>query len=109
MIKDDERVVDGTTYKKSTSGRIIAILEQSRLSRKRLILVYGDVATGKPWESATPERGHVGRSTGTSKIPLLIRTKRSMGGEAILDHCIIQIRESKGGRVLYGPTTLPTI
>ena len=101
MIKEDEKVVDGTTYKKVTSDKVIAILEQSRLSRKRLVLEYGNKETGEVWQDCTPMRGHVGRSTGTSKIPLLIRTSRSYGGEGILDHCIIRIRESKGGRVLY--------
>jgi len=42
--------------------------------------------------------GTVGRSTGTNKIPLLIKTKRSFGGGAILDHCIVKIMV--GGRTV---------
>jgi hypothetical protein len=101
MIKDDEQVVNGTTFKRETPTKVIAILEESRHTRKRLVLEYGNKETGEVWQDCTPMRGHVGRSTGTSKIPLLIRTSRSLGGEGILDHCIIQIRESKGGRILY--------
>ena len=35
------------------------------------------------------------------KVPLLMANRRSMGGGAILDHCIVRIRTSSGGRVLY--------
>jgi hypothetical protein len=95
-----EIIVGGTTYKASTDPRVVAILEGSRLNRERIRIFYGEVATGKIWDDA-PMRGHVGRSTGSSKIPLLIRTARSTGGEGILDHCIVRIEASKGGRVLY--------
>ena len=35
------------------------------------------------------------------KVPLLVANRRSLGGGAILTHCIVRIRESAGGRVLY--------
>lgn len=96
------REVNGTTYKLSTPEPVIAILEYARANNLRLILTYGDAVTGVPWEpSATPDTGCIGRSTGTEKIPLLIRTRRSLGGEAVLDDCIVQIRTSKGKRLLY--------
>jgi hypothetical protein len=93
-------ILNETTYNDSTPLAIVKILEESRRTRKRIRIFYGDVKTGRDWGDP-PMRGHVGRSTGTCKIPLLIRTARSMGGEGILDHCIIRITESKGGRVLY--------
>ena len=100
MSEGNEVVVNGTTYKAATPQAVVRILEESRLSKKRLRIFYGDVKTGKDWGDP-PMRGHVGRSTGSSKIPLLIRTRRSTGGEGILDHCIIRIEESAGGRCLY--------
>lgn len=95
--------VDGTIYHSATSDRVIGLLEQSRAKREdfRLVLVLGDKTTGKVWEECTPMRGCVGRSTGMYKIPLLIRTRRSRGGEAIMDQHIIQIRMSVGGMILW--------
>ena len=53
------------------------------------------------WNEEHDIFGYVGRSTGENKIPLLVANFRSYGGGALLDHCIIKIRESKGNRVLY--------
>jgi hypothetical protein len=92
-------IINGTTYNDATHSQVVRILEESLCTKKRLVILYGDVKTGKPWGDVL--RGHVGRSTGSIKIPLLICTKRSMGGEGLLEQCIVEIRESKGGRVLY--------
>lgn len=99
MIQPDEQVISGTTYKKATPKEVIALLEDSRINRKRLLITYGNSVTGEPWGDVV--RGHVGRSTGDWKIPILIKTKRSLGGEAILDDCIVKIQESKGGKILW--------
>jgi hypothetical protein len=104
--------VNGTYYNASTHKRVIEILEQARVLKERygrdryisglrLLLIYGDSVTGKVWMGATPDRGYIGRSTGINKVPLLIRNTNSLGGEAILDDKIIQIRESSGVRVLW--------
>lgn len=95
------KIVNGTYYNEDTPDKVIAILENSRLTKKRILIVYGDVKKGTVWDRGTPERGHVGRSTGNIKIPLLIRTSRSLGGTALLDNCIIKILESRGGALLY--------
>lgn len=93
------KIVNGTSYDVRTPQRVIDILERSRINKLRIQLFYGE--PGKVWESARPERGYIGRSTGNSKIPLLIRTARSLGGEAVLDHCIVRIIEAKTKKVLY--------
>ena len=98
----DRKDVNGTSYAAETSDRLIALLERLRAARTRVVFVYGDPKTGIAWgPDATPDRGRIGRSTGSEKIPLLIRTSRSLGGEGLLDHCIVEIRESKGARVIY--------
>lgn len=94
------RVVNGTCYNARTHNDVIQILEQSRLNKIRIEIVYGDPGTGQIWESATPNRGVVGRSTGSQPIPILIKTKRSMGGEAILDANIIEIRKAGSKKAL---------
>jgi hypothetical protein len=92
-------ITNGTTFNPATDPKVVRILEECLVTKKRLVILYGDVKTGKPWGDVL--RGHIGRSTGSIKIPLLICTKRSTGGEGLLEHCIVEIRESKGGRVLY--------
>src|SRR5208282_5666825 len=96
------QVVNGTAYDHRTPADLIRILERVREDRTRIHLYYGDTDTGRMWEEGTQkERGTIGRSTGIYKIPLLVRTSRSMGGEAILDYCILQLSESRGGKVLW--------
>lgn len=95
------QLVNGTAYNMATPQKVVDILEQSRQHRTRLILDYGDANTGQSWGEVNDIRGHIGRSTGNVKIPLLIKTARSMGGGGVLDHCIVKITASKGGAVLY--------
>lgn len=80
---------------------VVKILEQSRTQKIRLVLDFGDVKTGKSWGEVHNIKGYVGRSTGPIKVPILIYNARSLGGDAILDDCIVKITASKGGAVLY--------
>lgn len=100
--------VNCTYYNASTHPRLIAVLEEARnLAIKynrdkdifgcRLHLIYGSHDTGKVWEECTPSRGYVGRSGGMNAIPLLIRVRTSMGGEAIVDNSILQVRCKRMG------------
>jgi hypothetical protein len=95
------QLVNDTAYSMDTPEKVIEILEWSRDSETRLILDYGDTKTGKSWHETNDIIGHVGRSTGSIKIPLLIQTARSMGGGGILDGCILRIRDAKTKNVLY--------
>lgn len=95
-------IVNGTTYRDGTPQRVVEILEDARRSQRRLCIRYGDQQTGRDWGD-TGERmcGTVNRSTGTIKIPLLVKTARSTGGDGILDDAIVRITEPKSRRVLY--------
>lgn len=94
-------VVNGTSYHVETPVAVIDVLERARQSRTRIHISYGDTGTGKDWLEEFDITGYLGRSMGPVKVPLLIANRRSLGGGAILDHCIVRIRSSAGGRVLY--------
>lgn len=95
------KVINGTSYHDETSQSVINVLEDARINRKRLRLYLGDAVTGLDWMEECDTTGYIGRSGGTIKVPLLIYNERSYGGGAILDHCIVKIKEAKGNRVLY--------
>lgn len=96
-----KRAGNGTSYHQDTDPRVIDILENCRINKHRIRVVYGDVVTGVSWEERFDVTGTVGRSTGEMKIPLMIHNKRSMGGGSILTHCIIGIRHSTSKEWLY--------
>lgn len=87
------------TYSDNTPSEVKTILEKHCHQATRLRLYYGDQKTGKDWCEEFSTIGTIGRSTGTQPIPLLINNSRSMGGPAILTHCIVKI--TIGRRVLY--------
>jgi len=78
------------------------ILEYYRRRRYLPIRIfYGDTNTGQDWGEEHGIRGYIGRSTGTRPIPLLIANTRALGGEAILDNCIVKLMDVRTRRVLY--------
>lgn len=93
--------VGETSFHPDTPDDLIKVLLALHTSRERIVIVYGNVLTGERWDDLSPNRGTLGRSTGTDKILLLVRTKRSFGGEALLDHCILEIRSTSKGKLLY--------
>jgi hypothetical protein len=95
------KVVNGTSYHDETPDEVVRVLENARANRTRIVLDYGDVKTGESWGEVYDIAGYIGRSTGSIKVPLLIHNARSMGGGAILDHCIISIKTSAGKYPLY--------
>jgi hypothetical protein len=98
------KVINGTSYDARTPDEVIRVLEQARLKRTRLHVslgyTEGDKA-GMDWLEEFDSHGYFGRSAGPIKVPLLVANIRSLGGGAILDHCIVRIRQSAGGRVLW--------
>lgn len=95
------KIVNGTAYHINTPDTIINIMEKARENRTRLRFHWGNVETGEDWGDIYDVTGYIGRSTGSIKIPLLVHNSRSMGGGAILDHCIVKITTSKGKQTLY--------
>lgn len=100
-MDQEYKVVNDTSYHLDTADDLIAVLERCRADRTRVRIAYGDVATGTQWGSDALDVGRIGRSTGSNKIPLLVHNTRSMGGCGILTQFILQVRESRGGKVLY--------
>jgi hypothetical protein len=93
--------LNGTSYHDETPDAVIRVLENARANRTRLHVSLGDTTTGLDWLEEFETHGYVGRSIGPVKVPLLVANKRSLGGGPILTHCIVRIRRSSGGRVLY--------
>jgi hypothetical protein len=109
------RKVGGIFYHADTPDTVVWALEQARSCRRRVRLYYGDVATGRDWLEENDVTGYMGNSIGPLKVPLLVHNRRSHGGGALLDHCIIKVRWTTGG-VLYqhpqyhnGPFTIREI
>ena len=96
------KIVNGTSYKDETPDGLIEVLEMSQRTGTRLRLEYGDPATGRLWGD-DPLTCRIGKSTGSVKIPLAIRNKRSMGGETVLDHCVVRVSHSnkRNGGVIW--------
>jgi hypothetical protein len=92
--------INGTSFQNETKREIAEVLERCRVNKTRIILDYGH-DDGKSWGETFDIRGYVGRSSGTFKVPILVYNSRSFGGGSILTSCIVQIKESRGGRVLY--------
>ena len=95
-------IYNGTTYHDGTPIEVVNVLETARFARNhghgyRLRLHYGE--DGKAWGDG--EEGYIARSMGPIMIPLIIYNRRSMGGPAVLDQCIVKIEEARGKRVLW--------
>jgi len=92
---------DGTFFKPETPDELVRVLDHCRKYKVRVVLDYGDTTTKKSWGETNDIVGYISRSTGAVKIPILVFNSRSIGGGAILDHCILSVRTSKGKTVLY--------
>jgi hypothetical protein len=74
----------------STPPEVQAVLNRLNSSKERVRLVYGD-KTGRSCNEEFDTIGTVGNSTGAQKIPLLLATCKSLGGNAISDNQVIGI------------------
>jgi hypothetical protein len=106
-------IVDGTHYHDDTPQEVIDVLERARNTGQRVRLHYGTVEggaahkRGKPvgedWGDTFYVAGHISRSMGPQKTPLVVARRNSSGGPAVLDHCIVRIRPAnqRDGGDLY--------
>jgi hypothetical protein len=87
------KVIDDTAYHLETPTRVMDMLEHARKSDRgvRVRVCLGDTDTGKDWGEVNDVCGYIGRSTGSIKIPLIISRSNSLGGSALLDHCIVNM------------------
>lgn len=93
--------VGGIFYHKDTPDAVVRALEHARSTRQRIRIYYGDTQTGRDWHEEHDVEGTIGNSMGPLRVPLLIRNRRSTGGPALLDHCIVKIKATGSGRILY--------
>ena len=89
------KVVDGVSFYEGTNESVIKILLDAIKHKNRIRIFYGDVESGKDWCETFDTIGTVGLSCGTEKIPLMIHSIRSMGGDAILTENIVKITKDK--------------
>lgn len=90
------KVVNGISFDARTPDKVCNILARHCGGRNQRVRIFlGDTTTGKDWCEVYDTIGYIGRSTGTVKIPLMVATARSLGGGAILDHCIVKITIDK--------------
>lgn len=98
------KLANGTSYDSRTPDAVVGVLESARQSRTRLHISLGETEgpnAGRDWLEEFETHGYVGRSMGPVKVPILLANRRSLGGGAVLDHHIVRIRQSAGGRILY--------
>lgn len=81
--------INDTYYHAETPAQVINALESARVNGYRVRLFYGDAKTGRDWLYNVS--GTIGRSMGPIKIPILLSNRRSMGGGAIMDDCIVRL------------------
>ncbi len=102
-MEKNYKVFSGISFDERTPDEVCKVIANAYDSnkRQRLKFYFGDVETGSGWNDEYDTVGYIGRSTGSIKIPLLIKKINSMGGGSILDHCILKIKDVKSGTVLF--------
>lgn len=94
------KVFDGMTFDADCTDELARIIVS--LSRSQRVRVWlGHQSTGRSWNEENNVTGHLGRSTGTNPIPLLVHNSRSYGGGPLLTGCIVKMTDTRTGRVLW--------
>ena len=95
----DYKVVDGVSFYEGTNESVINILLDAIKNKYRIRIFLGDPESGTDWCETFDTMGTIGLSCGMTKVPLLIHSIRSMGGDAILTDSIVKITRNK--KVIY--------
>lgn len=95
----DYKVVDGVSFYEGTNESVINILLDAMKHKDRIRIFFGDAESGADWCETYDTMGTIGTSCGMTKVPLLIHSIRSMGGDAILTDSIVKITKNK--KVIY--------
>ena len=93
------KVVEGVSFSEETNESVIKILLDAIKNRYRIRIFFGDDESGSDWCETYDTIGTIGLSYGPAKVPLLVHSVRSMGGDAILTDCIVKITRNK--KVIY--------
>ncbi|MBK6616636.1 hypothetical protein [Ottowia sp.] len=89
-----------TYFDPGTNPALTVLLEQWRLSGRRVRLFMGDSETGRDWMEEYDLVGRIGRSCGTMKVPLLVPSGED-GGGAILTSCVVRVLDAQTLQELY--------
>ena len=89
-----------TYFDPGTHPRAARALEAFRRAGTMCRLILGDTATGESWFDEHDVVGHIGRSCGALKVPLLVPPGED-GGPAILTACLLVLIDWQSGQALY--------
>lgn len=89
-------------YHIDTHDDMVRKLRHLQHMEKRVIIHYGDPKTGKFW--GDQHIGRISNTGGSVKIPIMLYNSTSIGGAALLTHCIVAIYTTKGNHLLYKHT-----
>lgn len=95
------KVFGKLSFSVDTDDKLCEVINNLHLNGHRVKLNYGNTETGKSWFEVYDTIGTIGRSTGINKIPLLIKTTRSIGGGEISVNSILKITDLTTNRVIY--------
>ena len=90
-----------TWFDPGTPPSVVAHLEYARLHNMRLRLFFGDQETGRCWLEENDVTGYIGRSMGPMRVSILLSSRSSSGGGAILTRCVIRLIQTNGQRELW--------
>ena len=97
-------IFNGLVFDKGTNERVMEIISANLNNRERIRIFYGNANDGIDWCETYDTIGYIGSTRPSSAIcggrfPLLIKSKRSIGGDAIMCDNILKITKDK--KTLY--------
>lgn len=90
-----------TFFSFGTPLEVRRVLENCREHGNRIRIWYGNALTGESTLDEFDIQGRVGRSTGLTKVPLLLRNATSSGGGSILTSIVVRIDDISSRQTLY--------